>query len=131
MAKLTPKQCSRLVKDGDRYASLLCIHAAGHRCEKCGSTYNLEHHHPVAKGMGRGLHWSYRLHDLNRVCLCKGCHDWAGSQIMEFLWWLREHDPARDRFTIQCHELIYNQPDPTVRRDELKAEWARIDDGGN
>lgn len=121
---LTQKQIRALVKDADRYTRLLCVHAAGHRCEKCGSTYNLEHHHPVS----RGYHWLIRLHDLNRVCLCRDCHVWAHSHYDLFLMWFDGYDRKRHYFAIDRHPPVYNQHDPTARRNELKAQWARIDD---
>ena len=125
--RLTQKQIRARIVDADKYARLLCLHAARDRCEKCGSSFNLEHHHPVAKGMGGALHWSYRLHDLNRICLCRECHAWAESRPLDFARWLAWHRPAQDGFAAMGHPLVYNQHDPTARRDELKAEWEMIE----
>lgn len=45
-----------------------CIEAAGHACEKCGSTRNLQVHHPHYE---RGkMPWEYD----NLIVLCAACH---------------------------------------------------------
>lgn len=49
------------------------LKAAGHRCERCGSSSDLHAHHLVSRARGRNQPW---LHDAarNGACLCAVCH---------------------------------------------------------
>ena len=117
---LTQKQRRTIIGDADGDARKICAHKAGYRCERCGATQYLEHHHVTLKSQS---HWSVRLDSLNGVCLCRACHAWAHSYRPAFLLWLSQHDPARHEFAVSPRPVVTNDTDPTARRDELKAEW--------
>jgi len=52
---------------------------AEHRCERCGSMYNLSPHHIIGKA-NTGLRWEEK----NGVCLCFDCHRMAHDKPDKF-----------------------------------------------
>lgn len=84
------------------------------RCEKCGTTNNLQCAHIYAKGD----HPALRYDILNVLCLCTRCHMfWGHRNPADFIEWVQTHFPERWAYLQMVKEL-------TVKR--IPADYQEI-----
>lgn len=103
----------------------LIIRSRG-RCERCGTTMNLQCSHVVSR-----RYLATRWAEDGAICACRGCHHWQHMRPLENEAWLVEQ--GHDFEGIKQRALALTKPDyPTLfrelveRADELEIETAKF-----
>jgi hypothetical protein len=82
---------SLLIRKLDALQSKKVREIAGHRCQRCGKTSQVYHHHLFTK-----TRLSTRWNVANACVLCFFCHRWAHSAGEEFRHWVLTWMPEKE-----------------------------------